>query len=130
MSEASESRSGSLRRNAIANVVGRGASALLWVLVTPFALSHLGQERFAVWSLFFVFGGYVAALDLGMANIVARYMALISARGDRQNLAVVLRRSLTLSAARRRSSAMYSASTKAWAGRGSTRSKPRGPRCR
>lgn len=98
MSEAPESRSGSLRRNAIANIVGRSASAVLWVLVTPFALSHLGQERFAVWSLFFVFGGYVATLDLGMANIVARYIALVTARGDRSNLLTVLRRSLSLSA--------------------------------
>ena len=98
MSEAPASRTGSLRRNSIANIAGRTASALVWVLVTPFALSHLGQERFAVWSLFFALGGGVASLDLGMANGVSRYVALATARNDRRNLVVVLRRSLTLSA--------------------------------
>jgi hypothetical protein len=64
---------GRLRRSALANVVGRGASAVLWLVVTPLALSRLGPERFAVWSLFFVLGGYMASLDLGMSNGVSRY---------------------------------------------------------
>jgi O-antigen/teichoic acid export membrane protein len=98
MPEALESSSGLLRSNAVANVTGRSVSAVLWVFVTPFALSHLGPERFAVWSLFFVFGGYVATLDLGMANIVIRYVALATARDDRRNLLEVFRRSMFLSA--------------------------------
>jgi len=89
---------GSLRRNALANVAGRSASTVLWVVVTPFALARLGPERFAVWSLFFLFGGYVGTLDFGMANGVARYVALATAHRDRGNLLLVLRRSLTLSA--------------------------------
>ena len=50
----------SLKRNAIANVAGRSASALVWLAVTPTALRFLGPERFGVWSLFFAFGGYIA----------------------------------------------------------------------
>ncbi len=99
MSDPPDTRFGSLRRNAVANIAGRVASALLWVLVTPFALSHLGNERFAVWSLFFVLGGYVGTLDLGMANSVARFVALATATGDRRKAVDVLRRSLSLSAA-------------------------------
>ena len=98
MSAASSSPSRSLRRNAVANVVGRSASVLLWVFVTPYVLARLGQERFAVWSLFLGLGGNVASLDLGMSNGVARYVALATARGDRDNLQLVLRRSLTISA--------------------------------
>jgi len=92
-------RSHSLRRNAIVNVAGRSLSTLLWIAVTPFTLSHLGAERFAVWSLFFLFGGYVGALDFGMANGVARYVALFAARRDRTNVRLVIRRSLLLAAA-------------------------------
>lgn len=98
MSEARETPSGSLRRNAIANVTGRSASVLVWVVLTPLVLSRLGQERFAVWSLFLGLGGNVASLDLGMASGVGRYVALATARGDRANLILVLRRSLALSA--------------------------------
>src|SRR5262249_51885884 len=73
-----------------------GVSALLWLVVTPYALSRLGPERFAVWSLFFVFGGYLASLDLGMTNGVARYTALAVARGDHRSLISTLRRALLL----------------------------------
>ena len=98
MSEARGADPGLLRRNAISNVVGRSASVLLWVLVTPVVLSRLGPERFAVWSLFLGLGGNVATLDFGMGNAVARHMALSAAHGDRPNLRLVLRRSLALSA--------------------------------
>lgn len=86
-----------LRRNALANLVGRGGSAVLWLLATPFVLARLGPERFAVWSLYFAFSGYVATLDFGMANSVSRYVALSVARDDRRGLGLVIRRSLALS---------------------------------
>lgn len=89
----------SLRRNAVANVAGRGASALLWVALTPYALDRLGPERFGVWSLFFALGGYVATLDLGMTSGTARFVAVSAARGDRLGATSVLRRSLSLGAA-------------------------------
>ena len=98
MPDAPGSPGGSLRRNAVANVAGRSASVLLWVVLTPVVLSKLGQERFAVWSLFLGLGGNIASLDMGMASGVARYVALATARGDRANLLLVLRRSLLLSA--------------------------------
>ena len=90
-------RSTSLRRNAISVVLGRGASALMWVAVTPFTLARLGPERFGVWSLFFVFGGYAAALDLGMAGGIIRFVAVAAARGDRRAVRSVLMRSLAVS---------------------------------
>ncbi len=95
---APESQAPTLRRNALAVVVGRGASAVLWLVATPYVLARLGAERFAVWSLFFAFSGYVASIDFGMANSVARFVALSSGRGDRESLIVVIRRSLALSA--------------------------------
>lgn len=86
-----------LRRNAVANVLGRVGSALLWIVVTPWVLSRLGDVRFAVWSLFFTFGGYVATLDFGMSSAVSRHVAVTVARGDRRALVSVLRRSVLVS---------------------------------
>jgi O-antigen/teichoic acid export membrane protein len=86
-----------LRRNAIWNMLGRGLSASLWIVVTPWVLSRLGQERFAVWALFFALSGYVATLDFGMASGVARHVAVGVARGDRHGIDQVLRRSLIVS---------------------------------
>jgi O-antigen/teichoic acid export membrane protein len=91
-------RAAPLRRNAMANIAGRGVSVLLWVVVTPFALHRLGNERFGIWSLFFVLSGYVATLDLGMSAGVSRFVAMSAARGDRLDARRVILRSLLLSA--------------------------------
>lgn len=72
----------SLRRNAAWNVAGRVISAALWVLTTPVVLHALGPERFAVWALCFALTGYVAALDFGIGNAVARHVALEVADAD------------------------------------------------
>ena len=89
----------SLRRNALANMAGRLASAVIWVAVTPFVLARFGQERFAVWSLFFVLSGYVATLDLGMSSGLARFVALGVARGSRRAVRRAVLRSLAVSIA-------------------------------
>ena len=85
-----------LRRNVVANMVGRAASAVLWIAATPFVLHGLGAERFAVWALFFVLNGYVLTLDFG-AHGVSRFLAAVSARGNRFEARRVLLRSVTLS---------------------------------
>lgn len=87
-----------LRRNAIANMLGRSVSAGMWIIVTPWVLSHLGTDRFGVWSLFFALSGYVATLDFGMASGVGRHVAVGVARADRAGIVQVVRRSLLVSA--------------------------------
>lgn len=87
-----------LRRNAISSMLGRGLSAGVWIVVTPWVLAHLGPERFAVWSLFFALSGYVATLDFGMSSGVARHVAVAVARADRRGVGQVIRRSLQVSA--------------------------------
>lgn len=93
---ASPPRPPSLRRNAFVNLVGRGTSLLVWILVTPFALARLGPERFGIWSLFFTLTSYAAALDLGMASGTPRFIAARVAHGDRAGARHVLVRSLAL----------------------------------
>jgi O-antigen/teichoic acid export membrane protein len=83
-----------LRRNAIANIVGRTATALLWIAVTPYVLSRLGADRFGVWALFFAFTYYVLVLDLGVGSTMIYFIAAQSATGDRKALTRTLGRGL------------------------------------
>jgi O-antigen/teichoic acid export membrane protein len=85
-----------LRRNTIANVVGRVATALLWVAVTPYVLVRLGAERFGIWALFFAFNGYLLALDLGVGSAMIRFVAAERGSGDRRGLTRTLWRGLRL----------------------------------
>lgn len=86
-----------LRRNALASVVGRIGSVILWVGVTPVALRYLGQERFGIWSLFMVLSGSVVSLDFGMWSGVSRFVAMANARGERREARSVVFRGLILS---------------------------------
>lgn len=89
----------SVRRNAVANMAGRGASAFVWLAVTPFVLDRMGPERFGVWSLFFALGGSFATLDLGMATSMSRFVAVGAARAERRAVLDPLRRSAVVAAA-------------------------------
>jgi O-antigen/teichoic acid export membrane protein len=70
----------SLRRNAVASVLSRVVTAVLWVAVTPFILRRLQAERFGIWALFFAFLSYALAFDLGLQSTMMRFIA--SARGS------------------------------------------------
>jgi O-antigen/teichoic acid export membrane protein len=85
-----------VRRNTIANVVGRVATALLWVAITPYVLVRLGPERFGIWALFFSFSGYLISFDLGISNTMVRFVATGRASGGRQILRKTLVRGLRL----------------------------------
>ncbi len=76
------SLSSRLTRNALAGILGRIWYLLLWVLVTPYVLTQLGEERFGVWSLLFLLSGYLATFDLGLAPTVVRFTADHAARED------------------------------------------------
>jgi O-antigen/teichoic acid export membrane protein len=85
-----------LRLNAVANIVGRAIAMALWIVVTPYVLDRLGQERFAVWTLFFLLNGYVISLDLGSGAGAARFVAVAAARRDRGEARRTVMRSLLL----------------------------------
>jgi len=75
-----------LARQLVANTLhatsGRVAAMVLWLVLTPWILRVLGTERFAVWSLFLAFTGYLSALDLGFAQMTLRHVAAARERGD------------------------------------------------
>ncbi len=75
-----------LARQLVANTLhaasGRVAAMVVWLVLTPWILRALGAEGFAVWSLFLAFSGYLAALDLGFAQMTLRHVAAARGRGD------------------------------------------------
>jgi len=80
-----------LRRNAIANILGRVGTATLWIAVTPHVLAKLGAERFGIWSLFFAFNTYLLSFDLGVGGTLMRFLAAQRPTGDRPALMRTLR---------------------------------------
>jgi O-antigen/teichoic acid export membrane protein len=80
-----------LRRNSLSNLLGRVATAILWIGTTPFVLGHLGPERFGIWSLFFAFNAYLLSFDLGTGNTMLRFIAAQRAANDRRALMATLR---------------------------------------
>ncbi|QNI31580.1 hypothetical protein H7849_21305 [Alloacidobacterium dinghuense] len=69
-------------KNALANVVRGGASAIA-ALVIPHFLTHaLDHEHFAAWSLLLQIAAYANYLDFGLQTAVARYLAQAIELGD------------------------------------------------
>ena len=88
-----------LRRNALANIAGRIGSVVVWFVITPYALRYLGQERFGIWSLFFLLSGSVVTMDFGMWAGVSRFVAMAAARGERRAVSATIVRGLSLAMA-------------------------------
>lgn len=71
-----------LLRNTIFNSFGRATSLLVAFLLTPFVLSHLGQEYFGIWALATALLSYIQLLDFGAGASFVKYVAESDARGD------------------------------------------------
>jgi O-antigen/teichoic acid export membrane protein len=94
MTSDSSGNSKALRRNALANVIGRIVTAVLWVAVTPLVLGRLGADRFGVWSIFFALIASAAVLDLGVSNIAGRFVALGRGSQDLGMVRAAIRRAV------------------------------------
>lgn len=71
-----------LLHNTLFNFLGR-----LWItganlLLTPMLLSYLGQDRFAIWAIFWALTQYFALLDLGLGPSLIKHFAQFQAKGD------------------------------------------------
>lgn len=62
-------------KNAIANLVRGGASAVVAVVLPHFLTRWLGTDRFAAWALMLQLAAYANYLDFGVQTAVARYLA-------------------------------------------------------
>ncbi len=71
-------------KNALANVVRGGASAVVAIVLPHFLTRSLGPDRFAAWALMLQLAAYANYLDFGLQTAVARYLAGALEIGDHQ----------------------------------------------
>jgi O-antigen/teichoic acid export membrane protein len=69
-------------KNAVANVLRGGATALVVLALPHFLTRSLGHDRFAAWSLLLQMSAYTSYLDFGIQTAVARFLAGYMERGE------------------------------------------------
>ena len=57
-------------------------SLLSGLVLSPYLIRHLGDERYGIWALAFSFVDYFALVDLGLRSAVIKYTAHYRATGD------------------------------------------------
>lgn len=80
-----------LLRNALSGGGRFAIGALTALLVTPFALSHLGDARFGLWALAGAAIGLVRLLDLGLVRALTREVASALGSGTADDAASAVR---------------------------------------
>jgi O-antigen/teichoic acid export membrane protein len=71
-----------LAKNAIANLVRGGATALVVLLLPPVLVRHMPFATYGVWVLVLQTAGYIGYLDFGLQTAVGRYFAYANERKD------------------------------------------------
>lgn len=64
-----------LVNNTLWNLVGRTAQLAVGLFLTPYLLTHLGQERFGLWALANLLIGYLSLADMGIQSSLVRHIA-------------------------------------------------------
>jgi O-antigen/teichoic acid export membrane protein len=71
-----------IAKNAVANVMRGGASAVVAIVLPHFLTRSLGPDRFAGWALMLQLAAYANYFDFGLQTAVARYLAAALAKDD------------------------------------------------
>ena len=85
-----------LIRNALVSYVSTGVNMATGLVTTPILLSHLGSDRFGVWSLMLSAVAYTGLVEVGLGTALAKRVAEHEARDDKAMLARVLGTALTM----------------------------------
>jgi O-antigen/teichoic acid export membrane protein len=62
-------------RNTAYNIIGRIWFLGIGIFLTPYIISHIGVERFAVWALVGVITNYFGLLDMGVGSSYVKYIS-------------------------------------------------------
>jgi O-antigen/teichoic acid export membrane protein len=73
-----------LAKNAVANIMRGGASAVVAIVLPHFLTRLLGPDRYAGWALMLQLAAYANYLDFGLQTAIARYLAGVLEKGDHQ----------------------------------------------
>jgi len=68
--------------NTLSNYGGKIVTLGVWFFLTPFILSHIGQDLYGMWILVGSLVAYGSLLDFGIANAITKYVAEYQARGN------------------------------------------------
>jgi O-antigen/teichoic acid export membrane protein len=83
-------------KNAIANVVRGGATAIVALALPHFLVKALDPGRFSAWSLILQIAAYASYLDFGLQTAVARFLAQAIELKQRERLQQLVSTALTL----------------------------------
>ncbi len=81
------SRAGRFLRNVSSNYAVTAVDALVFILLTPFIVHHLGIELYAVWVIMQTIAYYLDFLDVGLPDAQVRQHAILVARNDPDGVA-------------------------------------------
>lgn len=70
-------------KNAFANVIRGGASAIVAIALPHFLTRAMDHDRFAAWALMLQVSAYAGYLDFGLQTAIARYLAQAIERDDK-----------------------------------------------
>lgn len=73
-----------IAKNATANIVRGGASAIVALVLPHFLTKALDHDRFAAWALMLQIAAYAGYLDFGLQTALARFLAQVIERGEHE----------------------------------------------
>jgi O-antigen/teichoic acid export membrane protein len=82
-------------RNTAYNVIGRFWSIIVGIILIPYIVSHIGVERFGVWSIIGVITGYFGLLDFGIGTSFVKYIAEFYTRKEFSRISRVVSTGVT-----------------------------------
>jgi O-antigen/teichoic acid export membrane protein len=72
-------------KNAFANVIRGGATALVAIALPPFLTRLMSPGAFSAWALILQLSAFVGYLDFGIQTAVGRFVAQSNERGDAEH---------------------------------------------
>ena len=73
-------------KNTLSNWVGMTVGILLALLMTPYLLKHLGNERYGIYQIVLTITNYFILLELGLRGSIARFASKYVHAGDTASL--------------------------------------------
>ncbi len=76
------------------NAISQGVSFVVGLSLFPFIVSHVGKEIYGAYLLVTTFVGYFGMLDFGVGSAIAKYIAQLTGKDDREGVGKIINSSL------------------------------------
>lgn len=78
------------------NALSQGIVFAVNLALFPFIVSHVGKEVYGIYLLVMAFTGYLGVLELGVTAAVTKYVAELTAKGDKEGVKKIVSASFSL----------------------------------